>query len=86
MPLRSPHSWKGWSGWIPSSLQDTNIVIFTISPQGPTAAEPVAGLLLRGFAIGAFGKRRIRIVTHIGVDQGDTDRQCTELKTLLTPR
>ncbi len=64
---------------------DTNIVIFTISPQGPTSAELVAELLSRGFAVGAFGERRIRIVTHLGVDQDDTDRLCAELETLLTP-
>ncbi len=61
----------------------TNIVIFDISPDGPTAAELVTRLLPRGFLVGAFGERRIRIVTHIGVDQDDTDRLCDELKTLL---
>jgi threonine aldolase len=65
---------------------DTNIVIFTISPQGPTAAELVAKLFDRGFVVGAFGERRIRIITHLGVDQDDTDRLCAELQTLLTPR
>ncbi len=64
---------------------DTNIVIFDISPQGPTAAELVAELFSRGFAVGAFGERRIRIITHLGVDQDDTDRLCAELETLLTP-
>ncbi|MCQ3804203.1 MAG: aminotransferase class I/II-fold pyridoxal phosphate-dependent enzyme [Acidimicrobiia bacterium] len=63
---------------------DTNIVIFTISPQGPTAAQVVAEMLSRGFAIGAFGERRIRIVTHLEVDQDDTDRLCGELGNLLT--
>ncbi len=72
--------------WVDTVLPaDTNIVIFTISPQGPTAAELVAELLLRGFAVGAFGDRRIRIVTHLGVDQDDTKRLCAELETLLTP-
>ena len=63
---------------------ETNIVIFDISPNGPTAAELVSQLLSRGFAVGAFGERRVRIVTHIGVDQDDTDRLCEELATLLT--
>ena len=65
---------------------DTNIVIFNISPRGPTAAEVVAELLRRGFAVGAFGERRIRIITHLGVDQDDTERLCAALETLLTPR
>jgi len=64
---------------------DTHIVIFDISQDGPTAAELVSELLLRGFAVGAFGERRIRIVTHLGVDQDDTDRLCAELKVLLSP-
>ena len=73
--------------WVENVLPaDTNIVIFTISPQGPTAAEVVAELLSRGFAVGAFGERRIRLITHIGVDQDDTDRLCAELQSLLTPR
>ncbi len=72
--------------WVDAVLPtDTNIVIFTISPQGPTAAELVGELLSRGFAVGAFGERRIRIVTHLGVDQDDTERLCAALETLLTP-
>ena len=72
--------------WVDTVLPaDTNIVIFDISQDGPTAAELVSELLMRGFAVGAFGERRIRIVTHIGVDQEDTDRLCAELKTLLSP-
>ena len=63
---------------------ETNIVIFDISPDGPTAAEAVDELMSRGFAVGAFGHRRIRIVTHIGVDQDDTDRLCDALASLLT--
>ena len=63
---------------------DTNIVIFDISPEGPTAADLVADLFSQGSLVGAFGERRIRIVTHIGVDQGDTDRLCHELRNLLT--
>lgn len=72
--------------WVDTVLPaDTNIVIFDISQDGPTAAELVAELLLRGIVVGAFGGRRIRIVTHIGVDQDDTDRLCAELKALLNP-
>lgn len=63
---------------------ETNIVIFDISSDGPTAAQLVAELLSRGFLVGAFGERRIRVVTHFGVGQEDTDRLCRELATLLT--
>ena len=65
---------------------ETNIVIFDISSDGPVATELVAELLERGFLVGAFGERRIRIVTHLGVDQDDTDRLCDVLAPLLTPR
>ena len=65
---------------------ETNIVIFDISPDGPTAGQLVEELLAQGFAVGAFGQRRIRVVTHLGVGQDDTDRLCHELATLLTPR
>ena len=64
---------------------DTNIVIFHTSSDGPTAAELAAELLERGVLVEAFGERRIRIVTHLGVDQDDTDRLCQTLATLLTP-
>lgn len=63
---------------------ETNIVIFDISQDGPTAAALVDLLLSRGILVGAFGERRVRIVTHIGVDQSDTDRLCDELKVLLS--
>ncbi len=65
---------------------DTNIVIFDISPDGPTAATLVKQLLARGFIVGAFGERRIRVVTHLGVDQSDTDNLCRTLAALLTPQ
>ena len=72
--------------WVDTVLPaDTNIVIFDISQDGPTAAELVSELLSRGFVVGAFGERRVRIVTHLGVGQDDTDRLCAELKTLLSP-
>ncbi|MCY3563427.1 MAG: low specificity L-threonine aldolase [Acidimicrobiia bacterium] len=62
----------------------TNIVIFDISQDGPTAAELVDLLLSRRVLVGAFGERRIRIVTHLGVDQSDTDRLCDEVKAILS--
>ncbi len=72
--------------WVENVLPaETNIVIFDISQDGPTAAELVDQLLSRGFNVGAFGERRIRIVTHIDVNQDDAQRLCGELETLLTP-
>ena len=72
--------------WVDGVLPaETNIVIFDISPSGPTAARVAQQLLERGFNVGAFGERRIRIVTHLGVNQSDTEGLCHELKDLLTP-
>ena len=47
----------------------TNIVIFDISSSGPDAAKLVSETAKDGVVIGALGPRRIRIVTHLGVDE-----------------
>jgi threonine aldolase len=47
---------------------ETNIVIFDLNDEAPTAAEVVAILRENGLLVGAFGERRIRIVTHLDVD------------------
>ena len=47
---------------------ETNIVIFDLKNTAPAAAEIVAQLRDDGILAGAFGPRRIRIVTHIDVD------------------
>ncbi len=47
---------------------ETNIVIFDLADLAPTAAQLVASLEADNLRIGAFGERRIRIVTHLDVD------------------
>ena len=47
---------------------ETNIVIFDLEDDYPTAAEMVDRLKADGVLVGAFGTRRIRIVTHLGVN------------------
>ncbi|MEM7773983.1 MAG: threonine aldolase family protein [Pseudomonadota bacterium] len=47
----------------------TNIVIFDIKSNGPDATEVAAALRQDDIRIGAFGPRRIRIVTHLDVDE-----------------
>ena len=47
---------------------ETNIVIFEISDAGPTADNLVTFARKRGFKIGAFGIRTVRVVTHLDVD------------------
>ncbi len=46
----------------------TNIVIFDVTPDAPTAAQLVQSCAERNVIIGAFGERRIRVVTHLDVD------------------
>lgn len=58
----------------------TNIVIFDLAQDAPDAAELVRLCESEGIAIGAFGKRRIRIVTHLNVDQHAGDVLCRALQ------
>lgn len=62
---------------------ETNIVIFDVAEHGPTAIEVVDGLMRRGVRVGAFGERRVRVVTHLGVDDGAVTLLCEGLETLL---
>ena len=48
---------------------DSNIVIFDLAPDGPDAATLVKAARADGIAIGALDERRVRIVTHLDVDE-----------------
>lgn len=52
---------------------ETNIVIFDVAEAAPSAGELVADLATSGLLIGAFGERRIRVVTHLDVDAAAGD-------------
>lgn len=47
---------------------ETNIIIFDLTDQAPLAPDIAAQLEAKGVIIGAFGPRRIRIVTHLDVN------------------
>jgi threonine aldolase len=47
---------------------ETNIVIFDLADTAPTAAQLVVDFEADGLLIGAFGERRVRVVTHLDVD------------------
>jgi threonine aldolase len=47
---------------------ETNIVIFDLADEAPSAAELVDGMRKNGVIIGTFGANRIRVVTHLDVD------------------
>jgi threonine aldolase len=59
---------------------DTNIVIFDLSAEAPDAGSLVTSLQNDGIQIGAFGERRIRIVTHSDVNPVAGDALCLSLK------
>jgi threonine aldolase len=57
----------------------TNIIIFDLTPDAPTAADIVSRCRDDGIVIGAFGERRIRAVTHLDVDDTAADALCASL-------
>ena len=62
----------------------TNIVIFDLTPDAPEARELVRLCELDGIAIGAFGKNRIRVVTHLDVDETSGELLCESLQRHLS--
>lgn len=52
---------------------ETNIVIFDVAQSAPTAAQLVKTLAADDIAVGGFGERRLRIVTHLDVSPTDGD-------------
>ena len=46
----------------------TNIIIFDLKANGPSAEKIISVLQKDGIVVGAFGEKRIRIVTHMGVN------------------
>ena len=62
---------------------ETNIIIFDVAAEAPTAAEIVEQLKQRGVLLGAFGERRLRIVTCLNVNEASGDSLVAELTALL---
>ena len=52
---------------------ETNIVIFDLAASAPTAAQLVKALADDDIAVGGFGERRVRVVTHLDVSPTDGD-------------
>lgn len=62
----------GYAAWVPEV--PTNMVMI----ETPAAAEPIARAALHeGVAFGMMGAQRIRLVTHLDVDDGGIDRALT---------
>lgn len=73
---------------LPGSVVDparvqTNIVIFELAPGALSPTEFVQALAARGVRIGAAGGRRLRAVTHYGIDAEDIDHALTAIQEVL---
>lgn len=64
----------------------TNLVIFDLSPDTLTARELVDGLALRGVKLGAIGERRLRAITHYGIEADDIEQVLAAAQELLERR
>jgi threonine aldolase len=61
----------------------TNIVIFEMAMDAPSPAEFAAGLGARGIKLNPIGGRRLRAVTHYGIEAGDIDRAIDAARQVL---
>jgi threonine aldolase len=64
----------------------TNIVIFELGPAAPSPAEFVSGLAGQNVKMGAIGGRRLRAVTHHGIEASDIDRAIAAAEAILRDR
>ncbi|HRI52369.1 MAG TPA: threonine aldolase family protein [Pseudomonadota bacterium] len=62
---------------------ETNIVLFDLHPPLPEAEVVVAALAAHGVLCGAFGPRRIRLVTHLDVDRAACSQAVARLRQVL---
>lgn len=61
----------------------SNIAIFSMAPEAPSPVELLAGLAPHGVKMGAIGGRRLRAVTHAGIDAEDIEYAVAAVKTVL---
>ena len=63
---------------------DSNIIVFDVASDAPTAANIVDQLEERGILLGEFGERRLRIVTCLNVNEESGDKVVKELCSVLS--
>jgi threonine aldolase len=61
----------------------TNIVIFELAPTALSAPELAAGLEARGIKIHTISERRVRVLTHYGIEAEDVDYVLTAAEAVL---
>jgi threonine aldolase len=62
---------------------ETNIVFFDLAPWTPSAPDVEAQLEAKGVRIGAMSSRRMRAVTHLGVDRDGIDAALQAVAAIL---
>ena len=62
---------------------ETNLVFFEVTAQSMTAQEVAAGLDRRGVKVLAVGPRRLRAVTHQGIEAGDIDQALDTIRAAI---
>ena len=62
---------------------ETNIIIFDLEHDAPSAKEIVEKLQKKGILVGAFGERRVRVVTCLNVNEKAGDILVSELSKIL---
>jgi threonine aldolase len=62
----------------------TNIVFFDLEPGAPNAVEMEARLARAGVLIGPSGERRMRAVTHYGIERQDIDAAIGAIKSVIS--
>jgi threonine aldolase len=61
----------------------TNIVIFELAPDAMSPAELAKGLAAHNVKLGAIGGRRMRAVTHHGIEARDIDHALSAIRKVL---
>jgi threonine aldolase len=69
----------------PSRVQ-TNIVIFEMALGAPSAEDLAAGLAERGVKISPIGNRRLRAVTHYGIEAWHVEQALNATRAVLDRR
>jgi threonine aldolase len=64
----------------------TNIVFFDLEPSMPNAMEIADRLARTSVLISPAGERRMRAVTHYGIDRADIDTTIGALKSVIRAR
>lgn len=62
---------------------DTNILLFDLEPPLPNAEAVLRAMRAAGVLGGAFGERRVRVVTHLDVDRADCERAAERIRGVL---